>query len=61
VLPVLTSDLFTVLPTDYGLYKVEAKTKTSSGVEFTASGSSNHDTKNFLGNLETKYKWNEYG
>jgi voltage-dependent anion channel protein 2 len=46
---------------NYGLYKVEAKTKTSSGVEFTASGSSNHDTKNFLGNLETKYKWNDYG
>jgi len=47
--------------TDYGVYKVEAKTKTSSGVEFTANSSSNHDTKKFIGSLETKYKWPDYG
>jgi voltage-dependent anion channel protein 2 len=46
---------------NYGVYKVEAKTKTESGVEFTANGSSNHDTKNFIGSLETKYKWSDYG
>jgi hypothetical protein len=46
---------------NYGVYKVEAKTKTSSGIEFTVNGSSNHDTKKFVGNLETKYKWPEYG
>jgi voltage-dependent anion channel protein 2 len=46
---------------NYGVYKVEAKTKTASGVEFTANGSSNHDTKNFVGSLETKYKWSDYG
>lgn len=46
---------------DYGFYKVEAKTKTSSGVEFTTNGSSNHESKKFTGNLETKYKWSEYG
>jgi len=40
---------------------VEAKTKTSSGVELTANSSSNHDTKKFTGSLETKYKWPDYG
>ena len=43
------------------MYKVEAKTKTSSGVEFTANCSSNHDTRKFIGSLETKYKWPDYG
>jgi voltage-dependent anion channel protein 2 len=46
---------------NYGLYKVEAKTKTTNGIEFTANGASSHDTKNFVGNLETKYKWSDYG
>jgi len=46
---------------DYGLYKVEAKTKSSSGVDFTVNCSSNHDTKKFVGSLETKYKWSDYG
>lgn len=46
---------------NYGVYKVEAKTKTSSGVEFTANSSSNHDTRKFIGSLETKYKWPDYG
>jgi len=55
-----TRDLFSK-GFNYGLYKVEAKTKTSNGIEFTSTGSSNHDTKKFLGNLETKYKWNDYG
>jgi len=45
----------------YGQYKVEAKTKTDSGVEFTTTGSSDHDSGRFAGNLETKYKWKDYG
>lgn len=46
---------------NYGVYKVEAKTKSASGIEFTVNGSSNHDTKKFVGNLETKYTWSKYG
>lgn len=49
------------LVTDYGFFKLEAKTKTESGVEFTTSGSSSSDTGKVCGNLETKYKWDEYG
>ncbi|KAK2147656.1 hypothetical protein LSH36_543g05016 [Paralvinella palmiformis] len=45
---------------NYGFYKLEAKTKAANGVEFTSSGSSNHDTAKFSGSLESKYKWNEY-
>ena len=40
---------------------MEAKTKSSSGIDFTVNCSSNHDTKKFLGSLETKYKWSDYG
>ena len=43
------------------MYKVEAKTKSASGIDFTVNCSSNHDTKKFLGSLETKYKWSDYG
>ena len=46
---------------DYGLFKIEAKTKTSTGVEFTANGNSNHESGKVAGALETKYKWSEYG
>lgn len=46
---------------DYGLFKLECKTKTESGVEFTTSGSSSSDTGKVGGSLETKYKWSEYG
>ncbi|KAL8603883.1 Voltage-dependent anion-selective channel protein 2 [Nucella lapillus] len=46
---------------NYGFFKLEAKTKTDSGVEFTTSGSSNSETGKVSGNLETKYKWSEYG
>lgn len=46
---------------NYGFYKLEAKTKAANGVEFTSSGSSNHDTAKFSGSLESKYKWKEYG
>ena len=46
---------------DYGFYKIEAKTKTANAVEFTSNGSSNHDSGKFAGSLETKYKWKDYG
>jgi len=45
----------------YGQYKVEAKTKTQNGVEFTTNGSSEHGSGQFVGNVETKYKWKDYG
>uniref|UniRef100_A0A4W5QWG9 Non-selective voltage-gated ion channel VDAC2 n=1 Tax=Hucho hucho TaxID=62062 RepID=A0A4W5QWG9_9TELE len=45
----------------FGLVKLDVKTKSSSGVEFKTSGSSNTDTSKVNGNLETKYKWAEYG
>jgi len=46
---------------NYGQYKVEAKTKSSSGVEFTTNGSSDHENGRFVGNFEAKYKWKDYG
>ena len=45
----------------FGLVKLDAKTKSCSGVEFSTSGSSNPDTGKVTGILETKYKWCEYG
>lgn len=46
---------------NYGLFKLEAKSKTSNGVEFTASGNNNHENGKVAGSLETKYKWKEHG
>lgn len=45
----------------FSLLKLECKTKTSNGVEFTTGGSSNLDSGKVVGNLETKYKVPEYG
>lgn len=45
----------------FGLLKLDCKTKTKSGVEFTSGGSSNQDTGKVFGSLETKYKISEYG
>uniref|UniRef100_A0A2K5C348 Non-selective voltage-gated ion channel VDAC2 n=1 Tax=Aotus nancymaae TaxID=37293 RepID=A0A2K5C348_AOTNA len=45
----------------FGLVKLDVKTKSCSGVEFSTSGSSNTDTGKVTGTLETKYKWCEYG
>jgi len=55
-----TRDLFSK-GFNYGFYKLEAKTKTQSGIEFNTTSSSNHDSGKFYGNLETKYKWKDYG
>ncbi|XP_018417437.1 PREDICTED: voltage-dependent anion-selective channel protein 3 isoform X1 [Nanorana parkeri] len=44
-----------------GLVKLELKTKSSSGVEFISSGTSNTETGKATGNLETKYKLSDAG
>lgn len=46
---------------NYGFYKLECKSKTNNGVEFTTTGNSNHDSGKVGGSLETKYKYSEYG
>jgi len=45
----------------FSLMKLELKTKTASGVEFTSGGSSNTDSGKVDGSLETKYKCAEHG
>ncbi|XP_054267677.1 voltage-dependent anion-selective channel-like [Macrosteles quadrilineatus] len=45
----------------FGLWKLDVKTKTSTGVEFSTGGVSNQETGKVFGTLETKYKFKEYG
>ncbi|XP_074080551.1 non-selective voltage-gated ion channel VDAC1-like [Macrotis lagotis] len=45
----------------FGLIKLDLKTKSENGLEFTSSGSANTETSKVSGSLETKYKWSEYG
>ena len=45
----------------FGLVKLEVKSKTSSGVEFTAGGNTTTDGGKVAGSLETKYKMKEHG
>lgn len=45
----------------FGLLKLDLKTKTSQGVEFSTGGVSNQETGKVFGTLETKYKLKEYG
>lgn len=45
----------------FGLWKLDVKTKTNSGVEFNTSGNSNQDSGKVFASLETKYKLKEYG
>jgi len=45
----------------FSLIKLDVKTKTPSGVEFNAGGSSNTDNGKVAGSLETKYKCSDYG
>lgn len=45
----------------FGVIKLEGKTKTKNGVEFTTEGSHNTDTGNVIGSLETKFKYADYG
>lgn len=45
----------------FSLLKLDVKTKTASGVEFSSGGTSNIDNGKVVGNLETKYKFKEHG
>jgi len=45
----------------FGLIKLDCKTKTSSGVEFSTGGTSNQESGKVFGSLETKYKVKDYG
>ncbi|XP_014677311.1 PREDICTED: voltage-dependent anion-selective channel protein 2-like [Priapulus caudatus] len=46
---------------NFGQIKLECKTKAANGVEFNTTGSSCNESGKVAGNLETKYKWSEYG
>lgn len=48
-------------PSDFGLVKLDVKTKTPAGVEFNVNGTSNNDTGRVSSSLETKYKVNQHG
>jgi len=45
----------------FGLVKLDVKTKTPSGVEFTVNGASNQDTGRINASLETKYTFRDWG
>ncbi|KAJ8930247.1 hypothetical protein NQ314_016975 [Rhamnusium bicolor] len=45
----------------FGLIKLDVKSKTASGVEFSTGGTSNQESGKVFGSLETKYKVKEYG
>ncbi|MBV99742.1 Voltage-dependent anion-selective channel protein 1, partial [Eschrichtius robustus] len=45
----------------FGLIKVDLKTKSENGLEFTSSDSANTETTKVTGSLETKYRWTKYG
>lgn len=42
-------------------FKLDLKTRTPAGVEFSSGGVSHFDSGKVLGTLETKYKFKEYG
>jgi len=54
---------FSFLPNyfGWGFLKLNGKAKTSDGVEFKTGLTSNRDSGKFTGNLESKYKWSDYG
>lgn len=45
----------------FGLWKLDCKSKTASGIEFNTAGHSNQEYDKVFGSLETKYKVNDYG
>lgn len=45
----------------FGVVKLESKTKSRSGIEFTAGGTSLNDTGKIDGSFEVKYKITEHG
>lgn len=44
----------------FGLWKLDCKTKSEAGVEFSTSGTTNQESGKVSGSLETKYKIDEY-
>ncbi|KAH3747466.1 voltage-dependent anion-selective channel protein 1-like [Dreissena polymorpha] len=46
---------------NFGFHKVEVKTKTDNGVKFTTKGSHSKETDRLSGELNTEYKYDEYG
>ena len=46
---------------DFGLIKLDVKTRTPAGVEFTVNGASNNDTGRVNASLETKYFFRDWG
>lgn len=46
---------------DFGLVKLDVKTRTPKGVEFTVNGNSNNDTGRVNASLETKYLFRDFG
>uniref|UniRef100_A0A8C5KF78 Non-selective voltage-gated ion channel VDAC1 n=1 Tax=Jaculus jaculus TaxID=51337 RepID=A0A8C5KF78_JACJA len=44
----------------FGLIKLDLKTKSENGLEFTSSGSANTETTKVDVSLETKHRWTEY-
>uniref|UniRef100_A0A8C2MA07 Non-selective voltage-gated ion channel VDAC3 n=1 Tax=Cricetulus griseus TaxID=10029 RepID=A0A8C2MA07_CRIGR len=46
------------LGSGFGMVKIDLRTKSCSGVEFSTSGHAYTDTGKASGNLETKHKWN---
>jgi len=45
----------------FGMFKLDCKSKTGSGVELNSGGSHTFESGKVFGNLETKYKVKEYG
>uniref|UniRef100_A0A2K5S890 Non-selective voltage-gated ion channel VDAC1 n=1 Tax=Cebus imitator TaxID=2715852 RepID=A0A2K5S890_CEBIM len=45
----------------FGLIKLDLKTKSENGLEFTSTGSGNTETTKVTGSLETKHRWTECG
>nr|XP_038936522.1 voltage-dependent anion-selective channel protein 1-like [Rattus norvegicus] len=54
-----TRDVFTK-GYGFGLIKLDLKTKSENGLQFTSSGSAYTETTKVNGSLETKYRWTEY-
>jgi voltage-dependent anion channel protein 2 len=46
---------------NWGFFKLDAKSKTGNGVDLKAALNSNRESGKVAGNLETKYKWSDYG
>jgi len=45
----------------FGLWKLDIKTKTPTGIEFSTAGHSNQENGKVFGSLEAKYKISDYG